>query len=132
MSTPTLTLAQTGAAAPQILFWLVVIVVAAVVLGIVAWVLRKLLLRDDDAPPGVSGFGLPELRRMRDEGQLTEQEYENAKRLLVARTRQAMGDAEMADDAPGAPHAADDAPPDAPSAPPSEDPEDDSDKNQPG
>jgi hypothetical protein len=84
----------------RIMFWLAVLVLAAVVLGALGWALRKWLLREQEPEVG-TGFGLSELRRMRDAGQLSEEEFQSARRLIVARTRQATGGLEAEDLANG-------------------------------
>jgi uncharacterized membrane protein len=69
----------------SILVWLlvlVVMIVAAFVL--VAWVTRR-LKATDDAPSG--GFTLSDLRELRRQGKMTEEEFERAKTALLASMR---------------------------------------------
>ena len=114
---------QTTAPPPQtpagtVFFWCVVLLAAAA-MGIAFAVIRKLLLKEEE--PAVSaGFSLSDLREMHAQGQLSDEEFDHAKRRMLANTRAQMQLDEPADD---------ETPPldlDAPIDPP-----DDPDKNPP-
>ena len=64
----------------RILGWTGALFVGVLGLFLVVTFLRK-RLRGSDEPIGI-GFGLDDLRRMRDEGQLTDEEFERAKGKL--------------------------------------------------
>ncbi len=68
---------------------LLVLVGAIVLLLIGLWGKRRFLDDDDEGVSmgGISGFGISELRRLRDEGQLTEEEFERARDRIVASAR---------------------------------------------
>ncbi|XAL99919.1 SHOCT domain-containing protein [Phycisphaeraceae bacterium D3-23] len=92
-----LLLAQTPQeAAKGIYFWLGMIVVAAVVLTVAALILRKLLLGGADEPVNL-GFTLADLRDLHAKGELTDEQFDQAKRQMIAR-----GKSMLADDAEGA------------------------------
>lgn len=79
-----LTLAQNAASLVfhRVLPWLVAMLVLALVGGVLALYIRHRMLRDDDGP----GVGmLEDLRRMRDSGDLSEDEYEQARLVMFAR-----------------------------------------------
>ena len=80
----------------DVLFWCGVLLAVAVVLGLVAWWIRRRFARPDEPDAGsVSGMGfsLADLRQMRDEGQLSPEEYDYARRKLIAKTRQSLEEA---------------------------------------
>ena len=110
-------------ASAQILWILGIVVVLAVVLGVVAWIVRKITLGSDDdaATPGLT---LSDLRQMHREGQMTDEEFEAAKRLVVAQ-----GLSMMSEPSPGA--SADDVS-DASGGEAGDNPPADSDKNDGG
>lgn len=88
-----------------VLFWCGVLLVAAMALGLIAWFLRRRFGKED--PPDASamtgmGFTLADLRQMRDEGQLSVEEYDYARRKLIAKTRQSMEQASPEDPLPNA------------------------------
>lgn len=81
----TILIAQQSAqdASAQILWILGIVLVLGIVLGVVAWIIRKVVMGSDgdaEAP----GLTLSDLRRMHHEGQMTDEEFEAAKRLVVA------------------------------------------------
>lgn len=79
------------------LFWLVV---ASVVLGIVFWLIRRWFTREDD--PGLSlGFTLDDLRQMHERGELTDEEFELARKKMLAKGRQMMADDDTSQEGPG-------------------------------
>ena len=76
------------AAQGQILFWAAVLVGAAVLLGAAFYVIRKWMLAGEDPDESMSmGFTLADLRQMHHDGQLSDEEFEYAKRKMTARMR---------------------------------------------
>ncbi|MCC6683243.1 MAG: hypothetical protein IT445_20290 [Phycisphaeraceae bacterium] len=71
----------------QIFFYLGMIVIAAIVLVAVALVVRRLMLGRHE--PGES-FTLSDVRRLHQEGQLSDEEFEAARKRLIAQQRAAM------------------------------------------
>jgi len=73
--------------------------VGCAVLILVVAVIRRRMLRDDTP---VEGFGLADLRRLHAEGQLSDEEFEQAKASMLARARAGFGltgdDAEAGDE----------------------------------
>jgi len=74
-------------------FWIVVsclIVIVAVVIGfaVVAWA-RKSMLSSDHSSGG--GFDLGDLRRLREQGKLTQAEFEKARDKIVAAAKKKAG-----------------------------------------
>ena len=86
----TSTLAQSPAAAGRVVFWCGVLLIAAAGLALAAWWLRRRLIADDDAEPLPMGFSLSDLRKMHERGELSDEEFEHAKRRMVAGTRARM------------------------------------------
>ena len=71
-------------AATEIIWWTgVALVVALVLIGLGVVIYRR-VTREDGDPTGGSGFTLAELRRLRAEGQLSDEEFEQAKKLIIA------------------------------------------------
>ncbi|MEM9414796.1 MAG: SHOCT domain-containing protein [Planctomycetota bacterium] len=86
------TLAQNPEVATQgIYFWLGMIVLAAAVLAVFALILRKLLLGGDDEPASF-GFTLADLRDLHAKGELTDEQFDQAKRQMLARGRSMIED----------------------------------------
>ena len=76
------------AAQGQVLFWAAVLVGAAVLLGAAFYVIRKWMLAGDDRDDSMSmGFTLADLRQMHSDGQLSDEEFDYAKRKMTARMR---------------------------------------------
>ena len=88
------------AAAGRVIFWCGVLVLAAALLAVVAWWLRRTLGAADEEEPLPMGFTLADLRTLHARGQLTDEEFEHAKRKMVARTRATMAPVSEADDDP--------------------------------
>jgi len=85
---PLLTLlAQGPAAAGRVIFWCAVLLIAAASLALAAWWLRGRLASEDDSEPLPMGFSLSDLRQLHARGELTDEEFEHAKRRMVAGTR---------------------------------------------
>ncbi len=91
--------------------WVLLIVIATVVLVLVALSLKKRYSNDDggggDIPVG--GFMVGDLRRMRDRGEISDEEYERARERIVTAAKQLLAkDTEKAGDPdrppPDAPH----------------------------
>ncbi len=77
-----------------VLLWAGLIIAAAILMGMLSLAIRKRLLKPDEPDAGgVMGFTLADLRQMHAEGQMTDAEFTQAKRRLIANAR-----AEFADD----------------------------------
>ncbi|MGP1272021.1 MAG: SHOCT domain-containing protein [Phycisphaerales bacterium] len=70
--------------------WILALIAVAVVLGLVLMRLRRVYLRPGD---GDEGAPLPvsELRRLRDEGQLSEEEFQRALAVMTDRAKGSSG-----------------------------------------
>ena len=80
-------LAQSAKEAAQgIYLWLGVIVLAAVVLGVVAAVVRKRVSSKDDGA-GPLGFTLADLRELHAKGEMSDEQFEQAKGQMLAQGR---------------------------------------------
>lgn len=86
-------LGQTGAAesAKRILFWLAVLLGAAVAVMVVGAVVRR-FYRDEPVPDVTEAFTLSDLRRLHQDGQLSDEEFDRVKAGLIARSRAMLGD----------------------------------------
>jgi hypothetical protein len=67
-------------------FWVLLIIVAAVVLLVIALAVKKRFGERDAVSPDVvgAGFTIGDLRRMRDSGEMSDEEYERARERIVA------------------------------------------------
>jgi len=91
---------RTTSSVADILLYLGIIVAAAIVLVIVGVIVRK-RFQDDDAPAMPTAFTLSDLRQMHQQGQLTDEEFDRAKKAMLARSRAAyQGDEPEPDDQP--------------------------------
>ena len=79
----------------QYIVWLGVLGVAALVIGVVA---ARLLRKRLQTEPRTDAFSLNDLRRMRAEGSITQEEYEAMRAAIIARL-----DAGSAPASPGSP-----------------------------
>ena len=78
----------------EVFLWLGVIVAAGVFLGLIAaWLRRRLVA---EPPPMKLGFTLADLREMHAQGQIDDEEFESAKKKMLARSRQ-----DLSEDAAG-------------------------------
>ena len=88
-------LAQSGQGSPQrggdasaIVVWVVVLIGVIIVGGMLVFVLRRRILAADAA--GDHGAGLMDsLRKMRDSGQMSQEEYDATRKAMVARLSKA-------------------------------------------
>jgi hypothetical protein len=86
--------AQSGEGVSTILWSIAAVAIAAVVFAVIAlWLRRKLLHSRDDQPMGVT---INDLRRMRDAGHLTEEEFEATQAALQARRQANQSQADQA------------------------------------
>lgn len=76
----------------EIFLWLGVIVAAGVLLGLIATWLRRRLVAEP--PPMKLGFTLADLREMHAQGQIDDDEFESAKKKMLARSRQELSEDE--------------------------------------
>ena len=74
----------TPAASGRILTLVVLITVAAIVLIALAFWLRRWLTGDEEEGVDTSGYTLEELKRMHAEGQLSDEEFAQAKAALIS------------------------------------------------
>jgi|GEM_PF-7132440 len=89
---PLFTLAQsggqhsTGELFASIAFWLGLLAIGVVVMVVVAFIIRKRMLGPDEDLFDGKGFTIAELRQMRDDGKITDVEFDRAKRAIVAQS----------------------------------------------
>lgn len=78
---------ELAARANAILFWLGVSIVTALLLGLIGFVVHRRWFGHQPVTPGdasaVAGFGLHELRQMRERGQITDEQYQRARRRIL-------------------------------------------------
>ncbi len=82
--------ANVGDSMGQVILWCGVLLLAAVVLAVAFFVIRKRLASMDEDSPVASnplGFTLADLRQMHAEGQISDQEFDFAKRKMVAKAK---------------------------------------------
>lgn len=80
-------LAQSGSG--SVLGWSLLLVILLMVMFFGMAMLRKWIKKDDGEEASKAGFTLGDLRRMRDEGQMTEEEFERARTQMIAATQRA-------------------------------------------
>ncbi len=69
---------------------LLIMVVIGLLIGSIALVRRKMLAgQDDSANDPLAGFSLSNLRQLVKEGKMTQEEYDAAKALIVAKAQRA-------------------------------------------
>jgi hypothetical protein len=99
-SAPANLLAQAGSTGltdqqTDILFWCgVLILVILVFVGLAVLIRRRFVSDVPEADVIGMGFSLADLRAMHERGELSDEEFDYAKRKLIARTRQAVSDEE--------------------------------------
>lgn len=74
----------------RVLFWCAVLVGAALLLALIFLLIRKRLASMDDESPTMGnpmGFTLADLRQMHAEGQISDEEFDFAKRKMAARAK---------------------------------------------
>lgn len=78
------TIAQAGArSAGQVVVWVIVLSLMVALGGILVFWLRKRMLSDDPSPSAANASMLDQLRKARDRGDLSEQEFRNARERLI-------------------------------------------------
>lgn len=82
-------LAQSTSYLPVMLSVAAVLAAGLVLVVLAAWARRRLVARKDD-PITATGFSLSDLRRLRDEGKMSPEEYERARQLIVATAQKAV------------------------------------------
>ncbi len=80
----------TPGAAGRVMFWCAMLLIMALLMGLAAYIIRKRMTREGDAPSLPMGFSLSDLRQLHAQGQLSDEEFEHAKRKMVAKTRSAL------------------------------------------
>jgi hypothetical protein len=88
------------------LFWIAGLTVASVATLVAGVVVGRMLRRRLQAPPRRPTFTLEDLRQLRATGQISEQEFETMRAIVLERTQ-----AELTRDQPGAGDASADRPP---------------------
>ncbi len=81
----TMTLAQQGSsdAVFDVVLWVIVLIIAVVVLGVVLMQLRRIMRENDDSQ--TKGLMLDDLRKLRNEGHLSPEEYQRAVDAIAQR-----------------------------------------------
>lgn len=90
LATPTYAQTLNNDQRNRIFFWCGVLLAASVIIVLAFWILRRKLMAEDDDPGAGTmglGFSLSDLRKMHEDGQLTDDEFIYAKRKLVAKAR---------------------------------------------
>lgn len=80
-------LAQSGSG--SVLGWSLLLVILLMVMFFGMGMLRKWIKKDEGDEAPKIGFTLGDMRRMRDEGQITEEEFERARTQMIAATQRA-------------------------------------------
>lgn len=80
----------TQESARAIWFWLLVIVIAAAAVVVLAMILRRKLLGGEETPD--QPFTLGELRRLKAEGKITEEEFTRARAGIIAHSSAVLAD----------------------------------------
>lgn len=83
---PSLLLAQANQHTGRIFWSVLLLAVAVIVLVAIAMLVRRFMLSSDE-PDHTPGFTLAEMRRLRDAGELSDEEYERVRSALVGQTR---------------------------------------------
>lgn len=79
-------LGQSSAVVGRAVMWILILLVAVIILGVVLMRVRKGFFGESDPPPA-DGLGLDQLRRMRDRGDLSDEEYHRAVDVIAARAK---------------------------------------------
>lgn len=67
-----------------IILLLCILAALAITLGVAAWIIRRLILGSREEGPLGEGFTLSDIRRLHRQGQMSDEEFETAKRLIIA------------------------------------------------
>ncbi len=70
---------------------LAVLVALVVLIVIVAWIARRLIIGPHGNLSSTDGFTLSDIRRLHQEGQMSDEEFKTAKRLVLASGLATMG-----------------------------------------
>lgn len=74
---------------PRVLAWVVVLIVCVLAGAVAVLLIRRRVLGSQTASDGTEGL-MQSLRRMRDEGRMTHEEYEAARRSMAKRVSASM------------------------------------------
>ena len=98
----------------RVLFWCAVLLGTALLLAGAFYLIRKRLMSgEEESASGLDlGFSLSDLRELHSRGQLSDEEFDYAKRKMAARARAQLGDANDAGEAGRPLHLADPEDPD--------------------
>jgi hypothetical protein len=77
-------LAQTVTERQEVELWLGVLIGVLLVAALVGWLIRRHALRNAESGGQVPPFSLAVLRQMRQAGQITDEEFNRARRYLIA------------------------------------------------
>ncbi len=86
MQEPTAILAQSQQDLGRVFFWLLMLIGIVVLAAAGVLYLRKWYTSSDSEP--AVGFTLGDIRQLHRDGQMTDEEFERAKALILGRTRQ--------------------------------------------
>ena len=75
-----------GRAFGEMLPWLIVLVAVVIVGGVLIYYIRKWMAGDSPTP--AEGFTLQDLRDLHSRGELTDEEYQNARAAMIGRVKQ--------------------------------------------
>lgn len=87
-----ITLAQkslTPEQSTEILFWLAVIVVFAMVVGIAGWLIYRRLRKSGEPEPDDGGLTLSDMRRLYEAGEMSHEEYQSVRQKIIGKTQAA-------------------------------------------
>jgi hypothetical protein len=85
MQVASLPLAQSQRGMGEVLLWLLVLIGLVVVAAMLVLYLRKWYSSPDSTPS--AGFTLGDIRQLHRDGQMTDEEFERAKALILGQTR---------------------------------------------
>ena len=82
---------QTQSKVTQVWIWLGVVMLLAVVLGTIVAVVRKIYISNQDSNTDC-GYSISDLRQLHKEGKISDEEFDNAKQLIIAQSQAMLGD----------------------------------------
>jgi uncharacterized membrane protein len=78
---------KSGQVLSEILPWLIVLAGVVLAGGVVIYFIRRSIKNADSGGSATGGFTLQDLREMHAAGELTEEEFERAKALMIGRAK---------------------------------------------
>ncbi len=85
------TAAQSSGGTPRVLAWVLVLIVLVLAGAVAVLLIRRRVLGSQGATDGTEGL-MQSLRRLRDEGRMTHEEYEAARRSMAKRVSASMSE----------------------------------------